>query len=46
MMKNLIKKYSGVIFFYLAIIGMVLIISERPATFDNSNTEVTYALND
>ena len=45
MLKKLIRKYSGVLFFYLAIIGMVLVISERPVAFESTN-QATYALND
>lgn len=45
-MKKIIRKYSGVIFFYLATIGMVLIISERPNYFESDDRAVTYALND
>ena len=46
-MLNVLKKYSGVLFFYLVIIGMILLINARFASINTNNAEVvTYAMSE
>lgn len=45
-MMNILRKYSGVMFFYLAVIGMLLLVSARFTYLENNNETVTYAMND
>ncbi len=46
-MMSVLKKYSGVLFFYLVIIGMILLINARFASLNTDNTDVvTYAMSD
>lgn len=45
-MMNVLKKYSGVLFFYLVIIGMVLLINARFNYLNQQNEPVTYAIKD
>ena len=46
-MLNVLKKYSGVLFFYLVIIGMILLINARFASLNTNNAEVvTYAMSE
>ncbi len=46
-MMNVLKKYSGILFFYLAVVGMVLLISYRFTYLENwSNNNITYAINE
>ena len=46
-MLNVLKKYSGVLFLYLVIVGMVLIINARFAFLNTNNAEVvTYAMSE
>lgn len=44
-MLNVLKKYSGVLFFYLVIIGMILLINARFNYLNNQDDVVTYAIN-
>ena len=43
-MMNVLKKYSGVLFFYLVIIGMILLINARFASINTDTDVVTYAM--
>ena len=46
-MLNVLKKYSGVLFFYLVIIGMILLINARFASLNTNNAEVvTYSMSE
>lgn len=45
-MMNVLKKYSGVLFFYLVIIGMILLISARFSDLNTESSPVMYAIND
>lgn len=46
-MLNVLKKYSGVLFFYLVIIGMILLINARFESLNANDTEVvTYAMSE
>ncbi len=45
-MMNVLKKYSGVLFFYLVIIGMILIINARFSDLNNSEVPVVYAMSE
>ena len=44
-MMNVLKKYSGVLFFYLVIIGMVLLVNARFEALGTDNN-VTYAMSE
>ena len=44
-MLNVLKKYSGVLFFYLVIIGMILLINYRFNNLNKDDNIVTYAIN-
>ena len=44
-MKKMLEKYTGILFFYLVIIGMIFIINERFNYLNKQNNNVTYALN-
>lgn len=47
-MKNLIKKYGGVILFYITIVGMVMAVSYRFEELNNINTnseDLAYVVN-
>lgn len=43
-MLKTVKKYSGVLFFYMAIAGMVLLVSARMDYLENHNSVTTYAM--
>ena len=46
-MMNVLKKYSGVLFFYLAIVGMILLVNLRFSKLvDTSTKNNVVALND
>lgn len=46
-MMNVLKKYSGVLFFYLAIVGMILLVNLRFSKLDYTSTKNNVvALND
>ena len=46
-MMNVLKKYSGVLFFYLAIVGMILLVNLRFSKLDDTSTKNNgVALND
>lgn len=46
-MMNVLKKYSGVLFFYLAIVGMILLVNLRFSKLDDTSTNNNVvALND
>lgn len=46
-MMNVLKKYSGVLFFYLAIVGMILLVNLRFSRLsDTSTNNNVFALND
>ena len=45
-MMNVLKKYSGVLFFYLFIIGMILLITARFSDLNTESSPVMYAIND
>lgn len=46
-MMNVLKKYSGVLFFYLAIVGMILLVNLRFNKLDDTSTKNNVvALND
>lgn len=46
-MMNVLKKYSGVLFFYLAIVGMILLVNLRFSKLDDTSTKKNVvALND
>lgn len=46
-MMNVLKKYSGVLFFYLAIVGMILLVNLRFSKLDDTSTKINVvALND
>ncbi len=45
-MMNVLKKYSGVLFFYLVIIGMILLINARFSDLNTETSPVMYAIND
>lgn len=46
-MMNVLKKYSGVLFFYLAIVGMILLVNLRFSRLsDTSIKNNVVALND
>ena len=46
-MMNVLKKYSGVLFFYLAIVGMILLVNLRVSKLDDTSTKNNVvALND
>lgn len=45
-MMSMLKKYSGILFFYLVIIGMVLLISARFSYLNDTNVAVGYVLSD
>lgn len=46
-MMNVLKKYSGVLFFYLAIVGMILLVNLRFSKLDYISTKINVvALND
>ena len=46
-MMNVLKKYSGVLFFYLAIVGMILLVNLRFSKLDDTSTKNNFvALND
>ena len=38
-MMNVLKKYSGVLFFYLAIVGMILLVNLRFSKLDDTSTK-------
>ncbi len=44
-MKKMLEKYTGILFFYLVIIGMIFIINARFNYLNKQNNNVTYALN-
>lgn len=45
-MVETLKNYSGVIFFYLALIGMVVLVNVRLNNLSVEDTPVTYAMGD
>ena len=45
-MKNVLKKYSGVLFLYLVIVGMVLLINARFNYLNSQNQGTNYSLKD
>lgn len=46
-MMNVLKKYSGVLFFYLAIVGMILLVNLRFSRLSDTSTNYNVvALND
>lgn len=46
-MMNVLKKYSGVLFFYLAIVGMILLVNLRFSKLDYTSAKNNVvALND
>ena len=45
-MMNVLKKYSGVLFFYLVIIGMILLVNARFEALGTDNNVVTYAMSE
>ncbi len=45
-MLNELKKYSGILFFYLVIIGMVLLINVRFEELNQKQDVITYALSE
>ena len=45
-MLNELKKYSGILFFYLVIIGMVLLINLRFEELNQKQDVITYALSE
>ena len=45
-MKNVLKKYSGVLFLYLVIVGMVLLINARFNYLNSQNQGANYSLKD
>lgn len=46
-MMNVLKKYSGVLFFYLAIVCMILLVNLRFSKLDDTSTKNNVvALND
>ncbi len=40
-MMNVLKKYSGVLFFYLAIVGMILLVNLRFSKLDDTSSNNT-----
>ncbi len=42
-MMEVLKKYSGVLFFYTAIVGMILLINVRFDYLEEKEAPVTYA---
>lgn len=46
MLQKVVRKYSGLIFFYLTIVGMVLLVNYRVDNFNSQEEIVTYALSD
>lgn len=46
-MLDVLRKYSGVLFFYVAIVGMILLVSYRFTYLEEVNEKnITYAIND
>ena len=45
-MKNVLKKYSGVLFLYLVIVGMVLLINARFNYLNSQSHGTNYSLKD
>lgn len=45
-MMDILRKYSGILFFYLVIIGMILLINARFNYLNSSADSVTYAIVD
>lgn len=44
-MKNVLRKYSGVVFFYITIVGMILLVSARFDYLEEKNiSSNTYAM--
>lgn len=44
-MLEILKKYSGVLFFYLAIVGMILLVNARFEYLNEESVKEVYALN-
>ncbi len=40
-MMNVLKKYSGVLFFYLTIVGMILLVNLRFSKLDDTSSNNT-----
>lgn len=45
-MLEILKKYSGVLLFYLVIVGIVLFINTTPNQVNNQTDIITYAINE
>lgn len=45
-MMNILKKYSGLLFFYLVIVGMILLVNARFAAIDTDSNVVTIAMSE
>ena len=45
-MKNVLKKYRGVLFLYLVIVGMVLLVNARFNYLNSQNQGTNYSLKD
>ena len=43
---NILKKYSGLLFFYLVIVGMILLVNARFAAIDTDSNVVTIAMSE
>lgn len=45
-MMSVLKKYSGILFFYLVIVGMILLINARFTSLYSETSNVGYVLSD